>query len=100
MSRNEAAQTMGADPQDIQKATDFAESHGLTVTESSPAQRSLKISGTVAQMEDAFGVRLLQGQSGNESYLYYDEPITLPASLAGVIEGVLGLDQRPVAESR
>jgi kumamolisin len=97
MSREEAEQSLGADPEDLRKVTEFAQAHGLTVTESSAPQRSVRISGTVAQMEAAFGVKLRLCQGGDRSYLCYGEPLTVPSSLAGIVEGVLGLDQRPVA---
>jgi len=100
MSREQAAQTSGADPRDIAAVTQFAEAHGLHVVESSVSERSVKASGTVAQMEAAFGTRLRACTDGSGTYLYYDGVLTVPSSLSGVIEGVLGLDQRPIATAR
>jgi kumamolisin len=100
MSREEAAKLLGADPAQLELVEGFARSHGLEVTESSAAQRSVKVAGTVAQMEAAFGVKLRQLKSGDKCYLYYDEPLTVPSSLAAIIEGVLGLDGRPIAGPR
>ena len=100
LSREEAAKVLGADPGDVQQVMQFARSHGLTITESSPAERSIKAVGTVAEMEAAFGVKLRRWKSGGQCYLYYDEPLTVPTSLYGIIEGVLGLDQRPIANPR
>jgi len=100
MSRDEAARSLGADPEDLRKIEEFAKAYGLTVTESNAQQRSVKISGTAAQMEAAFGVKLRLCRSGSQSYLYYDETLTVPRSLTGTVEGVLGLDQRPIARPR
>jgi len=100
MSREEAAQALGADPQSIQEVAQFARSYGLAVTESSAAERCVKVSGTVAQMEAAFGVKLRRCRSGGQYCIYYDQPLTIPSSLAAVVEAVLGLDRRPVASSR
>jgi kumamolisin len=97
ISREQSAELLGADPLDLQKAAAFATSYGLTVTESSAAKRALKVSGTVAQMEAAFGVKLLSCKVGGQTYLCYEGALTIPASLDGIVEGVLGLDQRPVA---
>jgi kumamolisin len=97
MSREEAAQNLGADPDDLRKIEEFAQAHGLTVTESSVPKRSVKLSGTVAQMEAAFGAKLRVCQSGGQSYLIHEDTLTVPSSLAGIVEAVLGLDQRPVA---
>ena len=100
MSRDEAAQSLGADPEDLRRIEEFANAHGLAVTECNAQQRSVKISGTAAQMEAAFGVKLQLCRSGSQSYLCYDAPLTVPTSLAGTVEGVLGLDQRPIARPR
>lgn len=99
ISRGDAAEFLGADPVDLQKVAAFATSYGLTVTESSPAKRTAKVSGTVAQMEAAFGVKLHSCEIAGKVYLSYESALTIPASLDGIIVGVLGLDQRPVARS-
>jgi kumamolisin len=100
LSRDEVEQSLDTDPEDLRKIEEFVHAHGLTVTESNAQQRSVRISGTVAQMEDAFGVKLRLCRNGVQSYLYYDETLTVPHSLAGTVEGVLGLDQRPIARPR
>jgi len=97
ISREQSAEFLDADPLDLQKVSVFAASCGLTVTESSPAKRAVKVAGTVAQMEAAFGVKLYACKIGGPTYLCYDGALTIPASLAGIVEGVLGLDQRPIA---
>lgn len=100
MSREEAVRALGADPRHLQLVEQFVRAHGLEVTASSAPERSVRIVGTVARMEAAFGVKLRQSRSGGRCYLCYDGPLMIPASLAGTIEGVLGLDQRPIAELR
>src|SRR5579863_10675856 len=52
-SREEFASAHGADPADLAKVEEFAHTHGLTVVESSAARRSVLLSGTVAQMNEA-----------------------------------------------
>jgi len=100
LSREDAAQTLGADPHDIENVKEFAETHGLEVTASSAAERSVRITGTVAQMEAAFGTKLRACKGGGQSYLYYEGALSVPSPLAGAVEAVLGLDQRQVAKSR
>jgi kumamolisin len=99
MSREDAAQFLHADPLDLEKVAAFAASYGLTVTESSQAKRTAKVSGTVTQMEAAFGVKLRACEIAGKGYLCYDGALTIPVSLEGIIVGVLGLDQRPVART-
>lgn len=100
MSREEAERSLEADPEDVGKVVEFARSYGLAVTEASGPRRSVGIAGTAAQMEAAFGVKLRLWRGGDQAYLCYEAPLTVPAPLAGIVEAVLGLDQRPVAKAR
>lgn len=97
MPREAAEESLGADPEDLRRVADFAASEGLSVIETSAARRSVRVAGTVAQMESSFQVRLLSAASDGKEYLYYEGTLSIPSALAGVIVGVLGLDQRPVA---
>jgi len=100
LSRQEAAETLGADPADMERVGSFAESQSLTIVEASAAKRTLRVSGTVAQMEAAFGITLHCCEAGGRSYTCYDGVLWIPADLDAIIVGVLGLDQRPVARRR
>lgn len=94
VSREQGAAEMGADADDLALVARFAAEYGLRVVESSPARRSVRVSGTVAGMEAAFGIKLwYSGANG----LWYEGALTIPAELAGIVVAVLGLDQRPVA---
>ena len=94
LSREEAADSLGADPVELHRAMEFAASAGLTIVESSLAKRSVRVSGTVAQMQAAFGVTLRSAAGGA---FFYEGALTIPAALEGIVTAVLGLDQRPVA---
>jgi kumamolisin len=100
LSREEAAATLGADPADLDRVISFARSHGLTVVESNAAKRTVRVSGTVSQMESAFGIPLQSCETGGHLYTCYDGVLSIPASLEAIIVAVLGLDQRPVARHR
>ncbi|PWU02801.1 MAG: hypothetical protein C5B51_20235 [Terriglobia bacterium] len=93
LSREQAAEILGADPADIELVRRFAESYGLAVTESSAAQHTVKVAGTAAQMEVAFGTRLFSCAG----HACYEGPLTIPSELDRIIVGVLGLDERPIA---
>jgi kumamolisin len=97
LSREEAATSMGADPADLDRVTAFAAAEELTVLEVSPARRSVRVAGTVAQMEAAFGTRLRSCEIDGRVYVCYEGVLSVPAELARIIEAVLGLDQRPAA---
>jgi kumamolisin len=58
LSREEFAQQFGADPADIAAVRQFANTHGLVVVEEDAARRTIVLSGTVAQFNDAFEIDL------------------------------------------
>jgi kumamolisin len=97
MNRTEFAERHGADPADFQAVRDFAAGHGLSVVQAQAARRTMILSGTVAQFESAFGVKLKRFDHPGGSYRGRTGSIELPAHLEGIIEAVLGLDNRPQA---
>jgi len=97
MSREEAAASLGADPEDFDRVMAFAAAEGLSVVESNLARRSLRVAGTVALLEAAFGTRLRSREIDGGVYICYEGALSIPAELDGIVVAVLGLDQRPVA---
>lgn len=97
ISRDEVAQ-IGADPQEMDAVRDFVVQNGLKIIDENPATRTIRMEGTVQQMDNAFGIKIgqFEGAQGRQ-FLSYQGTISIPASLEGVIVAVLGLDQRPVA---
>src|ERR1700684_2677251 len=98
MSRQEFEQSHGAEPESIAKVEAFARAHKLTVKERSAARRTVILSGTVAAMNDAFGVQLKEYEHANGEYRGRTGPVQIPSELQDVIEGVFGLDNRPQAQ--
>jgi kumamolisin len=95
LSRGELANLAGANPADITKIAAFAHKFHLTVTEADIPRRTVKLSGTIADMSAAFGVKLQRYKAGPISYRGRTGPVTIPANLDGIVERVLGLDDRP-----
>jgi kumamolisin len=98
LSREEYSAQYGAAPEDLKAVEDFAREHGLSVVRSSAAQRSVRLKGTVAALNEAFGVKLKKFQSASVSYRGRTGPVYIPKSLEGIVVGVHGLDNRPVAK--
>lgn len=98
LSREELAAQRGADPEDLAKIDAFAHAHHLTVVETSIPKRTVRLSGTVADLSQAFGVRLLKYKSKEVIYRGRTGPVYVPGELAEVVEGVFGLDNRPAAK--
>jgi len=96
--REDFAVLHGADPADITLIEAFAHEHSLTVRERSAARRSVVLTGTVENMQEAFGTSLAHYQTPAGGYRGRTGPVMIPANLQGVVQAVLGLDNRPVAK--
>ncbi len=98
VTREEFAAKAGADPADLRLIDDFAREHNLTVMEINVAARTVRLNGTVVDLNAAFGVELkLFGAEGQQEYRGRTGKISLPAPIAEVVQAVLGLDNRRVA---
>jgi kumamolisin len=97
LSRAEFARRHGASRADLDAVRDFAEAHGLAVVEEHAGRCALVLAGTVAQFNDAFDVELRQFSHPGGTYRGRTGPVHIPAELDGIIEAVLGLDNRPQA---
>ena len=99
LAREEFARQYGAEPADIAAVKAFAASHSLSVVQEHAERRTVVLAGTVAQMEAAFGVRLQRFEHPRGAYRGRQGVIQLPQELDGVVEAVLGLDNRPQAQT-
>jgi kumamolisin len=97
LSREEFADQFGADSADIDAVKRFAAAHGLSVVQEHAGRRTVVLSGTVAQFNDAFGVDLQRFEHPGGSYRGRVGSVHLPDELQGRVEAVLGLDDRPIA---
>jgi kumamolisin len=98
LSREEFEQRHSANSDSISRVEAFARQHKLLVKEKSPARWTVILSGTVAAMNEAFGVELKDYEHPSGRYRGRTGPIHLPAELQDVVEGVFGLDNRPQAK--
>jgi kumamolisin len=87
----------GADPDDLAKVAAFARAHKLVVVETSAARRSVFLSGTAADFSTAFGTKIEHYEYDGGTYRGRTGSLTVPAELASIVEGVFGIDDRPVA---
>jgi kumamolisin len=98
LTREQFAAGHGAEPQDMASVAAFAKAHHLSVVESDTARRSVVLSGTAADMNTAFGTTLQQFEHAAGTYRGRTGTLSVPDDLAGVVEGVFGLDDRPAAD--
>ena len=97
--RRRYAEQAGADPQDLAAVARFATDAGLRVVEQDPGRRSVVVQGTVEQASRAFGVSLGRYEAEGVTYRGREGEVTVPAKLDGIVEAVLGLDDRPQAHT-
>ncbi len=102
LTSEELAERYGADPADVALVTQVMQSRGLEVTVLHPATRRIKVAGTLAALQSAFGTTLSQVSSTDATgrrvtHRYREGPLYVPAALDGVVTAVLGLDTRPTA---
>jgi kumamolisin len=88
------ASDLAASPADVEAVLAFAREHRLQVVRADPAARTIRVSGSAADIAQAFGIEQQEVEA-----LRYKGPITLSAPLDEIVSAVLGLDQSPVARS-
>jgi kumamolisin len=97
LTREDLEAQFGADSADLDAVKRFAAAHGLAVVQEHAGRRTVVLSGTVGQFNAAFGVDLQRFEHAGGSYRGRVGSVHLPDELAGRVEAVLGLDNRPVA---
>jgi len=109
LSPEEFTGQYGAAQNDIDMVAEFGRAHGLAVVEAHAGRRSVILTGSVAQMDAAFGVKLnyyeapsprpskharRAGAAPKQTYRGYAGAISLPQEVAEAVEVVVGLDNR------
>ena len=100
LSRTEFTRMFGSTNADRALVKQFASEYGLQVISEDIARSTIHLSGTVAQMEKAFGVQMHSFAYAGGTYRGLTEASSVPAALSGVVHAVLGLDTRPLASTR
>ena len=94
LTSEEFDEQFGPTQQAYDRAVAYAEANGLAVTGTSPGRTVLDVSAPAAQVERTFGMHLLVYRSETDGRYFYapDAEPNIPASLAGVVSGIVGLD--------
>jgi kumamolisin len=100
LTHREFEDSHGAAAADIERIRKFAEDNKLTVVRADPARRSVMLSGVVADFNAAFGQKLKTYSYATGTYRGRTGFVRIPEDLKGIVEGVFGLDNRPVASRR
>ncbi len=86
---------------DLAKVSAWLSSKGLSITETAPSANAITVSGTVAQVQKAFGTSIhTVSLNGEEHIANVTDPV-LPATIAGLVSEIAGLnDFKPKARGR
>lgn len=100
ITRSQFRASHGADPTAVKLVRNFAREYGLTVQSGTPApcRRTIKLTGTIANLQKAFGVSLKHKTLNGITCRVREGGIHLPEELIGYVVAVLGLDNRPQAQ--
>lgn len=71
----------------------FLRSAGFSIVDTPSNNRYVSAEGTVAQAQSAFGVTLGEYEAYGTTLRAPESAVTVPSSLAGIVESVAGLDQ-------
>jgi kumamolisin len=100
VTREEFAEKYGADPADIPLIEKFAAENDLTVDDVDLARRTVSLTGSVANMGEAFSTQLLLMMSPDGLVRARTGALFVPVEISGIVTAVLGLDERPQAKTR
>lgn len=100
MTRADLADQYGASKEDIDKTVAAFSPFGLKLIDSNAATRTVRFSGTVAEMEQAFAVKLFNYAHPDGAYRGRVGYVNVPAAVKDIVEGVFGLDNRRIARRR
>jgi len=90
----------GADPAAVEAVQAFASEYGLTAAPATDlGRRTIHLTGTQQQLEEAFGVQLHPHKFGTQTCRTRQGSIHIPETLSPHITAVLGLDDRPQAKA-
>lgn len=96
LSPDEFTSRFAASPESVQAATGWLQGQGLQVGEVAPNRQYVTVSGTNVQLERAFHVDLQtfrhRVDGAVQELVAPDRDITLPSTLDGVVQAVVGLD--------
>jgi kumamolisin len=101
MTREQFGAKYGADKRDANRIAKVLQNYGLKIEETSLLTRSMRVSGSAADMERAFKPSLgIYRDPEQGDFRGREGALQIPAQLDGILKGVHGLDDRRVARRR
>jgi kumamolisin len=96
LTRDEFRDYFGSDPAELEKVVEVLRHYSLQAVETDVAKRAVSFTGTAKAIRKAFGVELVRySVPGKPAYRTYEGALLIPAAIADLVEGVVGLDGTP-----
>jgi subtilase family serine protease len=92
------AQRFGATDAQVSTVTSWLKSKGFSVGDLAHGRMSLSVSGTVQQINSAFGTQLRQYAYQGKNLRANRNDLSIPRKLTGIVTGIVHLDQSAVAQ--
>lgn len=96
-SREKYAEFAGASDEDVEILSSALTDAGMVIDATDRATRTVQAHGTAGDVEAFFDVELADYEQNGHHYRGREGTIHIPEELAGRVEAVLGLDDRPQA---
>ena len=93
----EAGTRTGGSDKQLQAVPRWLRSHGLAIQRADAGRFSVKFSGTVAQVEEAFRVEIHDYLVDGKAYYANSNHPSIPRALSGLVAGVNSLDDFPAS---
>ena len=98
MSQKDLEERFGADSEDLAQVESFANEHSLKIDRVEQNLRTVRLSGSIADINAAFGIDLSYFKHASGTCLGHLKEISLPANLKDIVQGVRGLDTYPIGQ--
>ena len=95
LSREQLSSLQAASAGDLNAIEEYAQQHNLVISHRSDAERSLVLTGTLADLLRAFPADLYMVHHAAGSYRLRRGDILIPKQFENVITGIFGFDTRP-----
>lgn len=82
----------GLSSADLTKVTSWLTSKGLTIVSVAPSSTDVTVTGTVSQVEQAFGVNIHSMSENGEQHIANISDPQLPTAIANIVTGISGLN--------
>lgn len=92
LTQSEIAERFGPSRKSYDAILAYVESYGFTLLEGSRNRMTITIGGTRGEAERGFQTNIHDYRLGNHAFYANEQNPSVPASLAGVIQGIIGLN--------